>query len=1250
MSDFDRLKYKINKLATCIKCCNCNQIVPNSIDLQCKHFCCEKCYKSIKNKCPKCKEHVEGVTYDENVTAIGNVLKKLYDSINTNYNVNFETLIKDDEILILNPVNKKITNQNTNEPVHDIIKPLNDNKTVKNKRKNSLNASNKTNKSATKTRKTKDKSFTEVTVEKNKRTSKKHKENVVTATKNYKTDVVQWLNSNKNDFDRITQTQQRIVDDIALEGTTPSISQLNNPKITRRTTRKTNNKKTRCKSLEVQIKKPRNNMEQRHSISSELLGKENYNIDDINTEEIKKIVKETEVKVIENLLEDEYLDRLESEMLNINKDQKNEDESMTSSGWDRIKDISKKISKKGKKQLNVTLEPVNTSQVHDFKGKTAFVKLLDISKDPNINLSGASLKKQNSEHHMEILNVVDNKNDDLEILNDKSNNSVKENDIHIILETYSSDGKKDKENIIEVSQGTTTKDLNSNKNNLDSSILEKLQLKLKNTISLLVEKSFNKNVVLKNLEECEEHVNMLKNTNPEKTYLEKCVQVTQSKENKTIQTFFEQNNISVQTENADLINKSPQTKTQKNPSQISQNIIRSLSSDPIDNLIINSQGLVEGFISPKQNNNQEHSDEIIGNKKSNKRPMVIDSDESEDYAPKKPCFNRFTKSNLSIKFESQVGDSPKNSDDKMNLSENIDYEDYLAKVMKKYDDGSMSSEIINPVKIPTQNKANLENLSLSFEKNENSAKSKKSQRSRETSQPGTPSSIKFDDENYFDECCITNIDKEIENYKHHKHSATELSDIISETEDIQPLKKLKRADVKKNKAASIEQNRDITDFENEDIEIEEDELVEIERKAKENKKINVLQEVILQNPNNEDRNTPGSDIFENEDNLDIIEATPPRKEIRNESQNLSQIPQFSTLEMAAFDVALPPPAEFCDVAPDDLEIKNTPTTSTNLNDSLFVRSPETVKSLDISRTSTPHSRCKKPELNFSPIFSQNRKVLTQTPKSSMLSCIPGQKSLFSYLKKTPSTQQSTPEKVVNTSFREKPLVTSTRIDKDQMIGISTLAHRKIIAYTTTYTENVTHLIANVDKNNYVEEHTMKFILAVASGAWVLNVGWIKECLEKNRVVPEAPYEVLDGSGIAGPKISRLTRKSNPLFRGFKFCCRPPFQSAVKDDVETVLRLLDGKIVNDISTMGIKDGLHGIIVSEIVGTQDFDIYERMLEKYKCVTVDLEWISKSVAQYRLTSVRPYLLCSEDLICDLGYPQPLLDFVPLTGTEDD
>lgn len=57
----------------------------------------------------------------------------------------------------------------------------------------------------------------------------------------------------------------------------------------------------------------------------------------------------------------------------------------------------------------------------------------------------------------------------------------------------------------------------------------------------------------------------------------------------------------------------------------------------------------------------------------------------------------------------------------------------------------------------------------------------------------------------------------------------------------------------------------------------------------------------------------------------------------------------------------------------------------------------------------------------------------------------------------------------------------------------------------------------------------------------------------------------------------------------------------------------------------------------------------LENFQVVTVDIEWLCRSVGQYKLLSIRPFALCSDDNFAELNYPPDLLANVPYNFTEN-
>lgn len=181
-----------------------------------------------------------------------------------------------------------------------------------------------------------------------------------------KESVQSWLNDTRNNFNRLTQTQDS--SNGAQYNTTlvpenlPSVSQrktlddfIKPVKIMR---------KIRSKSVDLELKSSSTKKHPDHH--SEVI--DNYSIEDINSEE--KIVKKAEANVLLHLIEDNFLDKLDTELVSPvkkNKTQKKSDSpgkdilnsSATSiTGWKRVSVMKKnmKVYLKEPKSLKIVLE------------------------------------------------------------------------------------------------------------------------------------------------------------------------------------------------------------------------------------------------------------------------------------------------------------------------------------------------------------------------------------------------------------------------------------------------------------------------------------------------------------------------------------------------------------------------------------------------------------------------------------------------------------------------------------------------------------------------------------------------------------------------------------------------------------------------------------------------------------------------------------------------------------------------------
>lgn len=152
-----------------------------------------------------------------------------------------------------------------------------------------------------------------------------------------------------------------------------------------------------------------------------------------------------------------------------------------------------------------------------------------------------------------------------------------------------------------------------------------------------------------------------------------------------------------------------------------------------------------------------------------------------------------------------------------------------------------------------------------------------------------PNSGKLDDDNYFDENCLSKLDKDIEEFERSsKNINTEISDIIYETEQPEPPKKAKgrkpkglgkdkllQHDFKEVMDVEIEHKdnvatkiKDITHF-NDDMDIEIQNNGNAPTSSNNSPKINILQNILLS------VEISASDHEDDDDDEDVIECTPP---------------------------------------------------------------------------------------------------------------------------------------------------------------------------------------------------------------------------------------------------------------------------------------------------------------------------------------------------------------------------------------
>ncbi|WVZ06883.1 hypothetical protein V8G54_020229 [Vigna mungo] len=117
--------------------------------------------------------------------------------------------------------------------------------------------------------------------------------------------------------------------------------------------------------------------------------------------------------------------------------------------------------------------------------------------------------------------------------------------------------------------------------------------------------------------------------------------------------------------------------------------------------------------------------------------------------------------------------------------------------------------------------------------------------------------------------------------------------------------------------------------------------------------------------------------------------------------------------------------------------------------------------------------------------------------------------------------------------------------------------------TKFWTSNVTHVIASTDANGACSR-TLKVLMAILNGRWVLKLDWIKACMEEKNPVEEEPYEIsVDNQGCqGGPRAGRLKALANEpkLFSGLKFYFSGDYVSTYKEDLEELIEVGGGAVL------------------------------------------------------------------------------------------
>ncbi|KAL9265505.1 BRCA1-associated RING domain protein 1-like protein [Drosera capensis] len=167
-------------------------------------------------------------------------------------------------------------------------------------------------------------------------------------------------------------------------------------------------------------------------------------------------------------------------------------------------------------------------------------------------------------------------------------------------------------------------------------------------------------------------------------------------------------------------------------------------------------------------------------------------------------------------------------------------------------------------------------------------------------------------------------------------------------------------------------------------------------------------------------------------------------------------------------------------------------------------------------------------------------------------------------------------------------------EKCLLLDFATLCGATVVK---SWTPNVTHVIAATDANG-AYSRTLKVLMAILKGIWILKIDWITVCMEAKRSVDEELYEVcLDNHGcLYGPQTGRIRALTNApkVFAGCSFLLTGDgFTTTYKEDLRDLIVAAGGSILDtevQSSDSQAKESTLLVVYSSDATTTENDAYE------------------------------------------------------------
>lgn len=141
------------------------------------------------------------------------------------------------------------------------------------------------------------------------------------------------------------------------------------------------------------------------------------------------------------------------------------------------------------------------------------------------------------------------------------------------------------------------------------------------------------------------------------------------------------------------------------------------------------------------------------------------------------------------------------------------------------------------------------------------------------------------------------------------------------------------------------------------------------------------------------------------------------------------------------------------------------------------------------------------------------------------------------------------------SDKETPCVVCSSLTVTQTKTVKDFAAKYELRFAVRFDPKIiTHVIVNTTGKENAAKSTLKYLQGVAHRKWIVSYKWVEDCVRKQKILDEEPYEATTffDDIFPAPRNSRL--RDRDLFEGFVFVCIGPYDNVTPAEYQVGSRL------------------------------------------------------------------------------------------------